>query len=214
MIKVNLLATTPAASAASKEWLPREQRSAVGGVVMLFASVALVGGWWYYLSSQASAVDTRITAAQGELARLKEASKVVEQTTARKNELAERLSLIDRLRTAKREPVSLLETVSRSIPEGLWLLELKQAGSSVQIDGRATSITAVTDFTERLQSSGFFKKPVEILSTGTETIEDVDVVKFSVKADPVPAQPANGTAGASGVTTGTVAGVPAGTPGA
>lgn len=214
MIKVNLLATTPAAATTSKEWLPREQRSALGGVLMLFISVAVVGGWWYYLSSQASAVDARITAANGELARLKEASKVVEQTTARKNELAERLSLIDRLRTAKREPVTLLETVSRAIPEGLWLLEVKQSGTSVQIDGRATSITAVTDFTERLQSSGFFKKPVEILSTGTETIEETDVVKFSVKADPLPAQPAPGTAGAPGLTTGTVAGVPPGTPGA
>jgi Tfp pilus assembly protein PilN len=214
MIKVNLLATTPAATASSREWLPREQRSAIGGVVMLLASVAVVGGWWYYLSRQSSAVDARITAAQGELVRLQEASKIVELTTARRNELAERLSLIERLRSAKREPVSLLETVSRSIPDGLWLLEIKQGGTSVQIDGRAISITAVTDFTERLQSSGFFKKPVEILSTGTETIEEVDVVKFSVKADPVPAQPAAGTAGAPGVTSGTVAGVPAGTPGA
>ncbi len=66
----------------------------------------------------------------------------------------------------------------------------------MQIDGRATSITAVTDFTERLQSSGFFKRPVEILSTGTETIEETDVVKFSVKAEPVPSQPAPGTAAA------------------
>jgi type IV pilus assembly protein PilN len=214
MIKVNLLATTPAAAATSKEWLPREQRSAVGGVVMLFGCLALVGGWWYYLNSQSSSIDTRITAAQGELVRLKEASKVVEMTTARKNELAERLSLIERLRTAKREPVTLLETVSRSIPEGLWLLEVKQSGSSVQIDGRATSITAVTDFTERLQSSGFFKRPVEILSTGTESIEETEVVKFSVKAEPVPSQPAPGTAGAPGVTTGTVAGVPPATPGA
>jgi type IV pilus assembly protein PilN len=197
MIKVNLLASSRAAAPA-KEWLPRDQRSALGGVAILVASALAVGGWWYYLSNQASAVDTRIAAAQTELVRLKDASKLVEQTTARKNELSERLSLIDRLRTAKREPVSLLETVSRSMPDGLWLLEIKQAGSSVQIDGRATSITAVTDFTERLQSSGFFKRPVEILATGTEEIEGTGVVKFSVKADPVPSQPAPGTAGTPG----------------
>jgi hypothetical protein len=53
----------------------------------------------------------------------------------------------------------------------------------VQIDGRATSLTAVTDFTERLQSSGYFKKPVEILTTSTDAIDDVEVIKFSVKAD-------------------------------
>jgi Tfp pilus assembly protein PilN len=211
MIKVNLLAASqPAAQA--REWLPREQRAAMGGVAIFMTTLVLVGGWWYYLRTEAAGVDTRIDAGLVELARLKEASKVVEQITARKNELSERLSLIERLRTAKREPVTLLETVSRSMPEGLWLMEIKQAASAVQIDGRATSITAVTDFTERLQSSGFFKRPVEILSTGTETIDETDVIRFSVKAEPVPSTPAAGTAGA--VTTGAVAGVAPGTPGA
>lgn len=211
MIKVNLLATNPGATA-SREWFPREQRSAFGGVALLVGAVVLVGGWWYYLNSQAAEIATNITAAETELARLKEASKVVDQMTARKNELAERLALIERLRTAKREPVTLLETVSRSLPEGLWLLEVKQAGTTVQIDGRATSITAVTDFTERLQSSGFFKRPVEILSTGTEVVEETDVVRFSVKAEPVPSQPAAGAA-AVPAATGTVAGVAPTAPG-
>jgi hypothetical protein len=105
-------------------------------------------------------------------------------------------------------------TVSRSLPEGLWLLEIKQAGSSVQIDGRATSLTAVTDFTERLQSSGYFKRPVEIIATGTEAIEEKDVVRFTVKADPVPSQPAAGAAGTAAAASGSVAAVSPGTPGA
>jgi type IV pilus assembly protein PilN len=211
MIKVNLLAAHPGAPVA-REWLPREQRSALGGIALLLGTVVLVGGWWYYLRAEAEGVATRISAAETELVRLKDAAKIVEQTTARKNELSERLSLIERLRTAKRQPVTLLETVSRSVPDGLWLLEIKQAGATVQIDGRATSITAVTDFTERLQSSGFFKRPVEILSTGSETIEETDLIKFSVKADPVPAQPAAGTAAAPAAS-GTVAGVPPAQPG-
>jgi Tfp pilus assembly protein PilN len=122
------------------------------------------------------------------MTRLKAAAEVVERTNARKTELAERLALIDRLRASKRAPVSLLETVSYSIPEGLWLLELKQASAVVQIDGRATSITAVTDFTERLQTSGFFLRPVEILSTATESIDDVALVRFVIKAEAVPPQ--------------------------
>jgi Tfp pilus assembly protein PilN len=89
---------------------------------------------------------------------------------------------------------------------------VKQAGATVQIDGRATSITAVTDFTERLQSSGFFKRPVEILSTGTEVVEETDIIRFSVKAEPVPSQPAPGAA-AVPAATGTVAGVAPTAPG-
>jgi type IV pilus assembly protein PilN len=198
MIKVNLLATNPGAVPA-REWFPREQRYTYAGVGVLFATLALGGAYWYYQQSQAAAIATGITAAESELVRLKQAAKLVELTAARKTELTERLALIDRLRNAKREPVTLLETVSRSVPEGLWLMEIKQSGVSVQIDGRATSITAVTDFTERLQVSGFFKRPVEILSTGTELIDETEVVRFVVKAEPVPPQ-APGTAGSPAAT--------------
>jgi type IV pilus assembly protein PilN len=187
MIKVNLLATTPGAAPA-REWLPRDQRAALAGLGLLAITAAGVGGWWYHLHREGTTIDAKVIASQAELTRLKAASKVVDQLTARKNELTERLSLIDRLRAAKREPVALLETVSQSLPDGLWLLEMKQTGPSVQIDGRATSLTAVTDFTERLQSSGYFKKPVEILTTATDAIDDIEVIKFSVKADAVSQQ--------------------------
>lgn len=187
MIKVNLLATNPGA-VAPREWLPREQRSALGGVGVLMLTALALAGYWYYQTSQRAAIGTQIAASQAELTRLKEAAAVVERTNARRTELGERLALIERLRASKRAPVSLLETVSYSMPDGLWLLEIKQAAATVQIDGRATSITAITDFTERLQNSGYFLRPVEILSTSTEAIDDVALVRFVVKAEVVPPQ--------------------------
>ena len=134
--------------------------------------------------------------------------------TARKNELTERLSLIDRLRTTKRGPVSLLETLNSSVPEGLWLLEVKQGGMFVQVDGRAMSLSSVTDFAERLQNSGLFKRPVEILTTSTETVDERELVRFSVKAEAVP--PPSSTTPASGTKTATTtasAGSPSSNPG-
>lgn len=198
MIKVNLLASSPGV-AAPREWLPREQRSALGGISILLITALGLGGVWYYQHMQRSAIDTKIAAAETELVRLKEAAAMVERTNARKTELTERLALIERLRASKRAPVSLLETVSYSIPEGLWLLELKQAAATVQIDGRATSITAVTDFTERLQTSGYFLRPVEIVSTATEAIDDVGVVRFVIKAEAVPPQSASDAVTTPGV---------------
>jgi Tfp pilus assembly protein PilN len=188
MIKVNLLAAVPG-TAPAREWLPREQRSAFAGLGLLVVTAAIVGGFWYYLHRELAGVDRHISAAQTELTRLKVAAKLVDQTTARKTELTERLALIERLRAAKRAPVSLLETVSRSLPDGLWLLEMKPAGAAVQIDGRATSLTAVTDFAESLQNAGLFKHPVEILTTSTEQVDDLTVVRFSLKAEPESAEP-------------------------
>ena len=72
--------------------------------------------------------------------------------------------------------------MSRSLTDGLWLMELKQQGAVVQMEGRATSLTAVTDFVERLQDSGVFDRPVEIVSTSMELLDDTSVVRFAVKA--------------------------------
>ncbi len=188
MIRVNLLTTGPGA-APPREWVPREHRQALLGLGMLLVTALGVGGWWWYLKQQSAQAEIRIAEGDAKLEQLKDAVKLLEQATSRKAELAERLALIDRLRAAKRAPITLLETISRSVPEGLWLIEIKQTGSMVQIDGRAISLTSVTDFALGLQSSGMFKMPVEILTTTTEVIEETDVIKFSVRADAAVAPP-------------------------
>ena len=199
MIRVNLLSNGPGAAPA-KEWLPREQRGAAIGLLMLLVTAVGGGGYWWYLDSARASAEVSITAAEAELAHLKTAMTLLDRANARKAELNERLGLIERLRTAKRGPLSLLETVSLSVPDGLWLLEIKQTGVAVQIEGRAMSLTSVTDFTQRIQNSGLFKPPVEILTTTTELVEEVPVVRFAIKADAAaapaaPAAPVTGQAG-------------------
>lgn len=189
MIKVNLLGTPPGAATA-REWLPRDQRPGAIGVALLFATGLAISGGWYYLGSTQGDLATRIATSETELVRLKEASRLVERTETRKAQLAARLDLIGRLGGAKRAPVNLLEAVSRSLPEGLWLLELRQSGTTVEVDGRALSITAITDFSQDLQASGIFQHPVEILTTSAETLEEAPVVRFTVRAAVAPTAPA------------------------
>jgi Tfp pilus assembly protein PilN len=64
----------------------------------------------------------------------------------------------------------------------LWLTELKQQGTELTIEGRASSLTSVSDFVGNLERSVYFKRPVEIVSTQVEPLTQGDVVKFSVKA--------------------------------
>ncbi len=182
MIRVNLLAT-PVGAAPQKEWLPREQRSAMVGLAILLATGIGVFGWWWYLRHEGRDLEGKITSAQTDLTRLKNVAALVDRATQRKAELTERLALIDRLRSVMKGPVSLLETVSSSLPDGLWLVDFKQTGNMVQIEGRALSLTSVTDFTEQMQNSGMFKRPVEIVTTTTETMEDTPVVRFVVKGE-------------------------------
>ena len=188
MIRVNLLTTGPSA-AAPREWVPREHRQALLGLGLLLVTFVGVGGWWWYLKHQLAQTEVRISDGEAKLEELKDAVKLLEAATNRKNELAERLALIDRLRAAKRAPITLLETVSRNVPEGLWLVEIKQTGTTIQVDGRAISLTSVSDFAEGLQRSGLFKMPVEIVATTTEIVEENDVIRFILKAEAATAPP-------------------------
>jgi type IV pilus assembly protein PilN len=182
VIRVNLLAT-PVGAAPKQDWLPREQRSAAVGLTILVATGIGVFGWWWYLRHERKDLDVKISTQQTELTRLKSVATLVDRATGRKAELTERLGLIDRLRSVMKGPVGILETVSGSVPDGLWLVELKQTGSMVQIEGRALSLTSVTDFTEQMQNSGMFKRPVEIVTTTTEAAEDTSVIRFIVKGE-------------------------------
>jgi Tfp pilus assembly protein PilN len=188
MIRVNLLATSPGA-APPREWLPREQRSAAVGLLLLLGTAVGVASWWWYLQQTNTTVEAKIAAANTELTRLKAVAVLVERATTRKAELGERLALIERLRTTMRGPVRLLEIVSRGVPDGLWLMDIKQAGSAVQIEGRAMSERWVTDFAEFLQNSGLFQRPVEIMTTLDETMEETPVVRFVMKAEAAPLAP-------------------------
>jgi len=115
--------------------------------------------------------------------------KLLETSRTQKAELESRLALIERLRAAKHAPVRMLNLLNASVPDGVWLMEIKQAGTAVTLEGRAMSQTSVSDFAKSLQDSGFFKMPVEVVMTLMETVEETNVFRFLLKAEPAAGNP-------------------------
>lgn len=188
MIRVNLLAGG-AHAAPPRVWVPAEQRTSLMGLGMLLVTGLAVGGWWYYLNGQHAQTEDHITKAEVRIEQLKDALKLLETSRTQKAELEGRLALIDRLRAAKHAPVRMLNLLNASVPDGLWLMEIKQAGTSVTIEGRAMSQTSVSDFAKSLQDSGFFKMPVEVVMTLMETVDETNVFRFLLKAEPAAGSP-------------------------
>ncbi len=186
MIRVNLLSNDRGRGQSGlARWLvvPPEQRAALFGVTVLLATALGVAGWWWSLDLERQRLETEIAAREASLVQLQEAARLVEQATAREKDLRDRLSLIDRLRATQRAPVVLLETVSDSLPDGVWLLELRQTGAIVQIEGRAVSLSALADFVDRLQVSQRFVQALDILTTNMETLGETSVVRFAVRGE-------------------------------
>jgi type IV pilus assembly protein PilN len=185
LIKINLLAV-------DRERSKRKAKFQVGQKVTVASSLLLVAtamllGWWYWsLKNDSAELDQQIAEAQRETVRLRSVIQQVQQFEGRRAQLQQRVTLIEQLRKGQTGPVHLLDVISRSLPDTMWLTELKQTGTDVQIDGRCTTLTALSDFISSLETSGLFDRPVEIIDSLVEvgTTSAPELVRFSVKAKP------------------------------
>jgi len=146
-------------------------------------------GWWYWsLTKQSARLDEQIAEAQRETQVLRTLIQQVEQLERRRAELQQRVELIELLRRGQSEPVHLLDQISRSLPDMLWLTEIKQQGNTLTISGRCTALTALSDFVTNLEASGYFRRPVEILDSQVEPAQPgaAELIKVSVKAQFAP----------------------------
>jgi type IV pilus assembly protein PilN len=116
------------------------------------------------------------------------------------------VSLIEELRKGQSSPVHLLDEISKSLPDRLWLNDMSQAGEDFTMNGLTDSMTAVSDFVANLESTRWFRKPVEIVDTQVQPDAKAgDLIKFQVKAKfvdpsapPPPPAPVAAAAGRGG----------------
>jgi type IV pilus assembly protein PilN len=107
----------------------------------------------------------------------------VQKFEARKAQLQQRVTLIEQLRSGQSHPVHVLDEISKSLPDRLWLTEMTQTGADFSLSGVTTSMTAVSDFIANLEATRWFKRPVEIVDSQVQTDAKVgDLVRFSLKA--------------------------------
>ena len=186
MIKINLLAAER--KAAKKKVVPFQAGQKITVLCSLILVLAAVGVAWRYwsLNSASARLDEEIASAQQETARLQSIIQQVRQFEERKGQLQQRVALIEQLRRDQTGPVHMLDQISRSLPPMLWLTNLRQgaAATEVVIDGRATTMTGLSDFVANLEASGYFKRGIEIIQTMTEpiTVANGELIRFSIKA--------------------------------
>lgn len=191
MIKINLLAAEK--PRAKKAWAPRfnlsGQKLTIGCAAILVMTLAGLGWRFWTLGQNAAQLDLELTAAQQETQRLHSVIGEVQKFEQRRAQLQQRVGLIEQLRKGQTGPVHVLDQISRAMPPMLWLTDLKQSPNSneVVIDGRCAGLTGLSDFVVNLESSGYFKRSVEIVSSQLESSSGApglmgDLIKFSIKA--------------------------------
>jgi type IV pilus assembly protein PilN len=171
--------------------------------LILVATAAGLGWWFWSLRQESLQVDAEIAAAQQESARLQSLLVEVQQFETQRTTLQQRVQLIEELRRGQSIPVQLLDHVSKSVPEMLWLTEMTQTAEQVEIQGRSTTLIALSDFVGNLASSELLRKPIEIVQSQVQpaSATSPELVAFTVRAEintPAAPEAGPGAAGARG----------------
>ena len=182
MIRINLIAGERRAAKAPGRTFQIGQKVTVAGSLLLVIT-ALGVGWRFWANREAEAQTTEdIVAARREETRLSEVLKQVSDFETQRGVLQKRVALIDELRKGQSAPVHLIDQISRSLPEMTWLTSVKQDAYNVTINGRCTTLTALSDFVANLEATRYFKRPVEIVSSAVADERDgPELIEFTIK---------------------------------
>jgi type IV pilus assembly protein PilN len=203
MIRINLLGGEKKKATRAVAAFGAGQR--LTALCSLIVVAALVGiGWWYWsLSREAGQVDSEIAAAQQEAARLRSMMAEVEAFEAQRARIQERVALIEELRAGQSIPVQLLDHVSRSLPDMLWLTSMTQTDTQVTLVGSSRTLVALSDFVGNLGGGTVLRRPIEIVDSqvqegkGSGAAATPDLIQFTVRAqlnkpEPKPEEPPAG----------------------
>ena len=186
MIRINLLAVERNRTK-RRAGIAIGQKVTIGCSVILVVTVVGIGWRFWSLRQDGAALTQELIAADAEIQRLAPVIESVRESDARRAALAQRVALIEQLRSSQSGPVRILDQVSRSLPDGLWLTELRQEQTMIVVQGRATTLSALSDFVANLELSGFFTPPVEIVDGQLEDLQGQgETVRFELRASVLP----------------------------
>jgi len=175
MIRINLL---PAREARRRVELRRQFQ------VALVTGLAVVGGgvWGYTLQNSAlEARQQELAGIDQEIKRLEAVIKEVQQFETKKAQLDKKVGAIEDIKIKQRRPAQLLDDISRSLPDQMWLVSIKDAGGGVQISGKSFDNVGIAAFMENLERSASFGN-VELVESKSELLQGRQVVAFTVVA--------------------------------
>lgn len=162
MIKINLLSEGKRAIRKAKPATSLLEGKDIGQWLLVLALLAgaLASGWfWWSLKQKIADQKEEISVAQAEVEALGAVIKEVEEYKAKKAELERKIGIINDLKANQKGPVRIMDYVSKSLPELLWLDRMTMNATTIVVEGRAFNTNAVAAFIENLDRVPEFEEP-------------------------------------------------------
>jgi type IV pilus assembly protein PilN len=153
MAKINLLPWR-----AERRQQRQKQFYTLLGVVAVAAVLAVFGVKTYY-DSLIEAQQARNNYLQNEIKLVDAKIKEIEELDRKRADLLQRKQVIEELQASRSLMVHLFDELVRTIPEGVRLSSIKQAGTVLTLEGLTQSNARVSSYIRALENSGWMARP-------------------------------------------------------
>lgn len=151
-------------------------------VSIVLIAVAVVGcAWMMYNQGQEKADRVRaLSQVEAEIASLENIVKEVDAFKIKRNQLQKQIEVVDGLKRNQRRPAPVLDALSRSLPEQVWLMSIQEKGKSMRITGKSLNgNVGIATFMENMGNSPWFGT-AELVESKSEVFLNRPVVSFTV----------------------------------
>jgi type IV pilus assembly protein PilN len=165
-------------------------------------------GYWFWHKRELKGREVLVAERSAEAQKLESIIKEVEQYQRRKDNLQQRIDLINQLKQNQKGPVRIMDQVSRDLPDLVWLDSMDINSGRIQLSGRGLNPNAIALFIENVKNDPYFEEPqvgaVTQIST-TPLVYGFDM-NFAFSYAPKNAPPAGAAGGTTTDTTATTTG--------
>jgi type IV pilus assembly protein PilN len=173
MIRINLL---PVRAVQKKERLVNQLAILILAVI---ATVLVCFFSWMSFSGRIDDVKTEISTKQNKINSLKKTLNEIKGFETSKKDLQAKLDILDKLKSDRSGPVKLLDALSRSIPEEVWIMTFSEDNGVVSMTGGGMTEQSIATFMKNLEKSPYYMD-IELGSIEQKKTGDNEHLSFNI----------------------------------
>jgi len=186
MIKINLLrpekkevAQGGGTTVSFAEEAKPSQLSVPALVGAIAITVLSIGAMFFLQSSKLSSEKKLLEERQLRKAELEKVLAKLADIELTKKELDNKIKIIGDLKLRQKDAVFMMDRMSKSLPDWVWLTDLNFKAGTVILKGKALSNNLIADLINNLQNSNSFTN-VQLMSTVRKKEAGIDIFEFNI----------------------------------
>ena len=137
----------------------RRREFGVAAGAAVFAGVVFMGGGMILYQGWIDAQNAKNELLRKEIVKLDAQIADIQDLQNRRQRLVARMEIIERLQRKRPEIVHLFDELTRTVPEGVYLTNIKENGNKLELRGVAQSSTRVSTFMRNIDASVWMDNP-------------------------------------------------------